>query len=122
MPSIQEYHFGSITIDGKTYNRDVEVRWTGEVLPWQRTTSHIVDVEDVEMALSQNPEVIIIGTGEAGVAQVTEQAQKAIGGKGIKLIIDKTAEAVRSFNIINKESERKDGKKTKAIALFHLTC
>ena len=30
---IKEYHFGSITIDGKDYNYDAEVRWTGEVLP-----------------------------------------------------------------------------------------
>jgi len=34
---IEEYKFGSITIDKKTYHQDVEVYWSGEVL---RTSRH----------------------------------------------------------------------------------
>ena len=44
---IEEYKFGSITIDGKIYQQDIEVRWTDEILDWQRQESHIIDVEDV---------------------------------------------------------------------------
>lgn len=128
---INEYHFGSITIDGKTYNHDVEVRWTpkdkprgqvGEVLKWWRGESHVIDIEDVERAVEQNPETIIIGTGEAGIARVTEEAQKFIQEKGIKLIIDKTEETVKTFNIILGESELEEGKQNRVIGLFHLTC
>ncbi|GAH97601.1 unnamed protein product, partial [marine sediment metagenome] len=54
--TIEEYKFGSITINGKTYEYDVEVRWTGEVLKWWRGESHVVDVEDVKRAIEQNPE------------------------------------------------------------------
>jgi len=119
---IDEYKFGSITIDGKTYNHDVEVRWTDEALEWWRKESHLIDVEDVKRAVEQNPEMIIIGTGESGVARVTEEAQRFIKEKGIKLIIDKTEEAVKTFNVINEESELEEGKQNKVVGLFHLTC
>jgi len=97
---IKEYHFGSITIDGKTYNHDVEVRWTGEVLPWWRKESHVIDLADVKRAIGQNPDTIIISTGESGLARVAEEAKKFILERGIKLIIDKTEEATRTFNIM----------------------
>ena len=119
---IEEYHFGSITIDGKTYTHDVEVRWTDEVLDWWRRESHLIDVEAVKRAVEQNPETIVIGTGEAGVARVTEEAQEFIQEKGIKLIVDRTEQATRTFNIRKEESEEEEGKPEKVIGLFHLTC
>jgi len=119
---IEEYHFGSITIDGKTYNHDVEVRWSGEVLSWWRKESHVIDIDDIKRAVEQNPDVIIIGTGESGIAEVTEEAKKEIKSKGIELIIDLTEEAVKTFNIIKEESEKEEGKQKKVIGLFHLTC
>ncbi|MDI6883102.1 MAG: MTH938/NDUFAF3 family protein [Patescibacteria group bacterium] len=122
MVAIEKYYFGSITIDGKTYTHDVEVRWSGEVLDWWRKESHLVDVEDVERALAYDPEVIIIGTGQSGVAKATERAEKEIEKRRIKLIIEITGEAIKTFNLIQKESEKKGGKKTKLIGLFHLTC
>ena len=93
---IEEYKFGSIVIDGKTYEYDVEVRWTGEVLKWWRGESHVVDIEDVERAIDQNPDLIIIGTGESGLAKVTERTKEEILSKGIGLIVDKTEEAVKT--------------------------
>ncbi len=119
---IEEYRFGSITIDGKTYAHDVEVRWTGEVLKWWRRESHVIDVEDIKRAVEQNPEIIIIGTGASGVAQVTQDAQKFIKEKGIKLIIDLTEQAIKTFNIRKEESEQEEGKQERVIGLFHLTC
>jgi len=119
---IEEYHFGSITIDGKTYNHDVEVLWTGEVLKWWRKESHIIDVEDIKRAVDQNPDTIILGTGAYGVAKVTAKTQRFITEKGIKLIIDKTEEATKTFNIICQESKEETGEQNKVIGLFHLTC
>jgi len=119
---IEEYHFGSITIDGKTFEYDVEVRWTGEVLKWWREESHIIDVEDVKRAIGESPDTIIIGTGESGMAEVTEEAKKEILSGGIGLIIDKTEEAVKTFNIQKEESTEEEGIRKKIIGLFHLTC
>lgn len=119
---IQEYKFGSITIDGKTYHDDIEVSWTNEVLDWPRQESHLIDLEDIKRALDESPETIVIGTGESGMAQVTENAQKAIQAKGIKLVIDQTEQATKTFNIINENSVEEEGKQEKVIGLFHLTC
>ncbi len=112
---ISNYHFGSITINKKTYSHDVEVRWNDEVLSWQRKESHFVDLEDIQRALEQNPEIVIIGTGEVGVAEVSERAKKEILSKGRELIIEKTGQAVEIYNNLNKEDK-------KVVALFHLTC
>ncbi|RLG10689.1 hypothetical protein DRN73_07185 [Candidatus Pacearchaeota archaeon] len=118
---IEEYHFGSITVNGKTYDQDIEVRWNGEVLPWWRKESHIFNLGDIQRALNQNPEIIIFGTGAYGVAKITEEAEKEIKLRGIKLIIDKTDEAVKTFNII-KQKSKEEGEEKKVIGLFHLTC
>lgn len=119
---IEEYKFGSITIDGKTYNYDVEVRWTDEVLDWSREESHIIDIEDIVQALEKNPETIVIGTGEIGMAHVTKEAQDEIRSRGIKLIIDHTEQAAKTFNVINDESFEEEGVQEKVVGLFHLTC
>lgn len=119
---IQEYRFGLINIDGKNYNEDVEVRWTGEILKWQRKESHIVDVEDIERAVEQEPDTIVIGTGESGMAEVTDKAQDLINEKGIRLIIDATEQATKTFNVINEESKEEEGEQDRIIGLFHLTC
>ena len=118
---IEEYSFGLIKINGKTYHYDVIVLWTGEVLEWWRKESHLIDVEDVKSSVNLNPDTIIIGIGESGVAKVTEKAKEYIKEKGIKLIVDKTEEAVKNFNVISKNSEEKR-KQNQVIGLFHLTC
>ena len=119
---IEEYHFGSITIDGKTYNHDVEVRWTGEVLKWWRKESHFVYPEDVKRAIEENPEVIVIGSGESGVMEIGEETKEEIKKREIELIVDLTEEAIKTFNVILKESEEEEGRQKKVIGLFHLTC
>jgi len=119
---IEEYHFGSITISGKTYNHDVEVRWTGEVLKWWRKESHLIDVEDIKRAIEQKPEIIIVGTGESGLAEVTQKAKDEIRSRGIELIIDVTGEAIKTFNVQKEESKEEEGRQKKVIGLFHLTC
>ena len=81
---IEDYQFGFITVDGETYNHDVQVFWTGQVFDWWRKESHVVDVEDVIDMVEQNPESIVIGTGEDGMAKVTDSAKKFIEARGIK--------------------------------------
>lgn len=119
---IEEYKFGSITINGKTYDYDLEVRWTGEILKWWRKESHVIDIDDVKRALEQNPDTIVIGNGESGVAKVTDRLKQELSSKKIKLIIDHTEQATKTFNIINEDSEEEEGEQSRVIGLFHLTC
>ncbi len=110
---IEKYQFGSIDIDGKTYNFDVEVWWTGEVLKWWRNQGHYVGIEDVKRAIEKEPEIIVIGTGKFGVLKVGKETKNFIKEKGIELIIDITDKAIKAFN---------ENKHKKVIGLFHLTC
>lgn len=119
---IEEYRFGAITIDGKTYNNDVEVHWNEEVSPWQQKERHIIGLEDIARALGQDPEVIVIGTGEQGQASVTEELKEAINQKGVELIVDITEQATKTFNVIKEESVEEEGRQAKVVGLFHITC
>ena len=119
---IDEYRFGLIIIDGKNYDYDVEVRWTGEILKWWRKQSHVIDVDDVKRALEAKPETIVIGKGESGMAEVTEAMEKEVKSRGIELIVDQTEQAVKTFNIIAENSPEEEGVQNKVIGLFHLTC
>lgn len=119
---IEEYKFGFIAIDGKNYQHDVQVNWLGEVSDWPRAESHIIDAEDIIDALEQGPQTIVIGTGESGLAQVTTRAKKEIEARGIELIIDKTEQATKTFNIRKEESIEEEGVQEKVVGLFHLTC
>lgn len=119
---IDEYRFGSITIDGKEYNHDVEVRWSGEVLKWWRLAGHSVAIDDIERTVEGNPEVIVIGTGAEGCMGVPKDIREALRARGIQLIVDRTEEATKTFNVINEESEEEEGRQKRIIGLFHLTC
>lgn len=119
---IEDYQFGSITIDGQNYRHDVVVFWTDEVFDWWRKESHLVDVEDIIDIMEQNPETVVIGTGQAGMVKVTESAKKFIEARGIRLLIDPTEQAVRTFNVRKEESFEEEGRQEKVIGLFHLTC
>ncbi|MDD2672530.1 MAG: MTH938/NDUFAF3 family protein [Syntrophales bacterium] len=119
---IEEYKFGFIDIDGKIYQHDIGINWAGQVFDWPRAESHIIDVEDIIDALEQGPETIVIGTGEQGMARVTERAKREIESRGIELVIDKTEQATKTFNIRKEESFEEEGAQEKVIGLFHLTC
>lgn len=112
---IEDYRFGFITINGKGYNHDLEVRWNGEILPWWRRESHIIEGEDLKRALKQKPEIIVIGTGKTGIAEVFDKAEKIILNSGIELVIEKTDRATEIFNTLQEQNKR-------VIGLFHLTC
>ena len=134
---IEEYRFGLITIDGKTYDHDIEVRWSGaasdkaggepspgglEVLGWWRAEGHFVDAADVEGAVEENPEVIVIGTGAEGRMEVSPELIYMLRARGIQVIVDRTEEATKTFNVIKEESKEEEGRQARVIGLFHLTC
>ncbi len=119
---IEEYEYGKIIIDGKEYNHDVEVRWTGEVLLWPRKESHVIEAKDFARTIDENPEVVVIGTGEDGNAEVLPEAVEVLGTRGIKVLIDKTNEAVKTFNVRLEDSLEEEGRQEKIIGLFHITC
>ncbi|MFH1820530.1 MAG: MTH938/NDUFAF3 family protein [Candidatus Nealsonbacteria bacterium] len=118
---IEEYKPGFMVIDGRTYQSDVETRWTGEVLDWPRQEENVLELADIENALSEEPETIVIGTGEYGSIQVSEELKREVLLRGIELIVDKTEQALKTFNVRKEESEEEEGIQEKVIGLFHLS-
>ena len=109
---ISKYSFGSITIDGKTYVKDVIILPDRVISPWWRKEGHSLCEDDLKEVFSANPAVLVIGTGEQGVMDVPDRIRKLIESKGIKVIIEDTTRAVLTFNSLGGD----------AVAALHLTC
>ena len=115
MVKINNYEFGLITVNGKEFRQDVAVFWDGTVSEWQRAESHVIVPADIKFIFAKNPEAIVIGTGESGMAEVLAETKAEIISKGIKLTIEKTSAVVELFN------DNAD-KGIRVVGLFHLTC
>lgn len=113
---IEEYHFGSITIDGKTHSSDV-INTSGKVDPWWREESHRVYIEDIKKVAETEPppEVMVFGTGDPGLMKTLPETEKYIKSKRIWIIIKPSRQAVEEYNKLEKEGK-------KVVGLFHLTC
>ena len=111
---ISNYRFGHIVIDGKEYTSDLKLFPDGVKNNWWRQSGHELSKEDIYDILAKPPEVLIIGTGSAGVLKVPEDVQKYIEDTGTELIIQRTGEACKTYNKL------KDVKIV--VAALHLTC
>jgi len=112
---INSYHFGNITINGKNYTEDIWIDLNNRVHTWWRGSSHIIEKKDLEKALKEVPEVVVIGTGEAGIAEVYDEALEYLKKEKIKFFIEPTGKAVKTYNQFKEKNK-------KVIGLFHLTC
>jgi hypothetical protein len=111
---IDDYSFGRIVIDGKTYTSDVIV-YPDKVDPsWWRKEGHLLQKADLHDVIGAGPDVIVIGTGNLGVMKVPDSTISFLESKGIVIIVKKTAKAVEIFN--------EESKKGKTVGAFHLTC
>jgi hypothetical protein len=102
--------FGSITIDGKTYEHDVVIRLDGEVVNGRKscqrsTTVHRTRSPKMKQSLSFRRDA-------SNSFSAPVRWAICICQKGCKVIVQPTPEAIRSFN-------RSSAKK---IGLFHVTC
>jgi hypothetical protein len=112
MAKVDSSYFGSIIIDGNKFDHDVIVDANGLVR--QRDSSHEFTKRNVEDLLLLDPEVIVIGTGTAGLMKVHPDVEVAAQMNGVEIVAKKTPDAVKEFN---KYSKRK-----RTIGVFHLTC
>jgi len=120
MPIINSTEFGSITIDNIKYsqvlileNRVIERDYNK--LKELFGTSHKIGDWEVNELLRDNPEIILIGTGQNGMLAVDTKVIETISKKGIELIIEKTPEVIITYNKKIQEGKRVN-------ALIHTTC
>ncbi len=110
---INSYKFGEIDINGKIYRNDILI--TGSTVhSWWRKQGHFLQPPDLEAIWEYSPELLIIGTGNSGVMEVSNEVKALCSQKGVRLKTVKTSEAVKEFNASS-------DKKNTACGL-HLTC
>ena len=111
---IDSYKFGHIIIDGKSYDSDVIIYPDSVDYKWWRKEGHLLQIDDLTDVIDYKPEVLIVGTGNPGLMQVPEETIRFLKSKGIKLIVDNTENACKTYNELEKNK--------KVVAVLHLTC
>jgi hypothetical protein len=112
----QDFSFGSITIDGTTYEHDVVID-RGEVRKRKKKPSKKFRDEFGHTPVSIEEDIpwkcsrLIIGTGE-GALPVMEEVKREARCRNIELLILPTAEAISELNRNSSETN----------AILHLTC
>ena len=116
---IERSTFGAITIDGKTYEHDVVIRLSGEVMKRKKKlskkyygTSHVLSKDEAKFVFEKRCEQLIVGSGQMGNVQLSPEAAAYFAKKGCKVLSQPTPEAIHLFN----------RSKARKIGLFHVTC
>ena len=111
--------FGEITIDGNTYDHDVVIRLSGEIVKRKKKlskklygTSHTLSKDEAKFLFEKGCEQFIIGSGQIGNVHLSPEAEAYFAKKGCRVLLQPTPEAIRVFNKSH----------AKKIGLFHVTC
>ena len=118
-PKINGTSFGSIIIAGERYDHDVLIRLSGKVKKRKKKlskkhygTSHTISQEEIEYVYEDDGEILILGTGQSGLAELSPEAEQFLKKQGCKVIAAPTPLAIKEYNQV----------KGKIIGLFHVTC
>jgi len=116
---IDSTEFGRITIDGETYEYDVIVRLSGEVVKRKKKlskkyygSSHTISEDEARFVYEDGSRKLVLGTGQDDHVRLSKEAAEYLERKGCKVIAQPTPDAIDTFNRAGKEK----------IGLFHVTC
>jgi hypothetical protein len=118
-PTINSTRFGSITIEGKTFENDVIIRLDGEVKKRKKKlskaiygTSHIVSLDEAKYLFEEGAETLIIGSGQTGMVKLSDEAKAYFKRKKCQVKLLPTPKAIRNWNTSEGET----------LGMFHVTC
>ncbi|MDH4305728.1 MAG: MTH938/NDUFAF3 family protein [Nitrospira sp.] len=111
---IDKYSFGSITIDGRTYDTDVIIYPERIDDRWWRKEGHWLQLADLGGVRETHPSVLVVGTGYFERMYVDPSVSDWLQQQGITLIACDTTRACTEFNRL-KETQ-------KVVAVLHLAC
>jgi hypothetical protein len=112
---IESFSFGTITIEGQKYSRDVLLLPPRVIAGWWRKEGHRLDTADLAEAIAYHPDTLVVGTGASGMMRVPESTVRDIESTGAKVEVFPTDKACERFNGLMEIGE-------KVAAAFHLTC
>lgn len=112
---IDSYHFGAMTVKGRTHRNDLKIIGDQVIGDWWRIEGHAVQEADIADILAAPVEVLVVGTGDPGRMEVTRRAAQALERQGIQVLTLPTRQAVAVFSALRSQGKRVAG-------AFHLTC
>src|SRR5258708_26033093 len=111
--------FGGNTIDGTTYEHDVVVRLSGEVVKRRKKlskklygTSHVLSKDEAKFLFEKGCDQVVIGSGQMGNVQLSPEAEAYFERKSCVVLLNPTPQPIRMFN----------RSRARRIGLFHVTC
>jgi hypothetical protein len=118
-PHIDQTTFGSITIEGTTFEHDVVIKLNGQVEKRKKKlskavygTSHLLSLAEAKHVFEPEAKRLLIGTGQQGNVRLSEEAAEYFKRKPYQVDLLPTPEAISAWN---KAAEP-------LIGLFHVTC
>lgn len=118
-PVIASTQFGSITIEGKKFEKDLMIRLDGSVEKRNKNlskekfgTSHKVSLEEAQNIYEEGAEKVIIGNGQNGVLALSDEAHQFFRENECEVIIKPTPKAIELWNEATGN----------VVSMFHLTC
>jgi len=118
-PRINGTCFGSITVDGQSYEHDIIITLEGKVKKRKKKlskavygSSHTISLPEMQYLYQEQAEGIIIGSGQYGVARLSKEASDFMEEKKCRVVLKETPEAMQEWN-------QHEGQ---WIGLFHITC
>jgi len=113
--NIDDYAFGKIVVDGKTYTSDVIIYPERVDSSWWRKEGHRLEPGDLENVIRAKPDILVVGTGNVGAMDVPQETLSALRSQGMDVRVAPTGKAVDIFNSLQDTNK-------KVVAALHLTC
>ena len=113
-PSIDDYRFGRIVVDGQPYSKDLIILPDRIIAHWWREKGHTLLPADLAQVLAAGPDLLVVGQGAYSRMTVAPESRLALEQAGIELIAQATGRACATYNELR-------GQRAVAAAL-HLTC
>jgi hypothetical protein len=118
-PRIDRTEFGSVTVDGQTFERDIIIRLDGQVKKRRKKlssavygTSHIISLEEARHVHEPGAERLLVGAGQFGLVELSPEAAAYFEQQGCRVDLLPMKEAIEAWN----EAEGA------VLGLFHVTC
>lgn len=114
---VEKFSFGSVCIDGVTYDYDVVIEH-GDVRKRKKKASKELRNEFGHTPLSLAENIpwscrrLVVGTGASGAMPVMDDVRDEASRRGVELVIVATEQAIE---LLNKQSEDTN-------AILHITC
>jgi hypothetical protein len=118
MPKIEEFRFGTIVVDGRTYTRDILILPDGTVKlredVFLNFVNHIVKQNEIIELLKANPELIVVGTGTDAKVKLSFNVERLIAESKVDLIALPSPQAIERYNQLVDKGKQ-------VAALIHIT-